>query len=63
MTDDSLLAQLAQEFIKDIKAGKQVEIEEYARQHPELADYINELFPTIKHLENVRISTDQEKAR
>jgi hypothetical protein len=53
MTDDSLLGQLAEEFTRRVREGTHPAIEEYARNHPELADCIRELFPTLMFLERV----------
>jgi eukaryotic-like serine/threonine-protein kinase len=53
MADDSLLGQLAEEFTQKVREGAHPEIEEFARSHPELADRIRELFPTLIFLERV----------
>jgi eukaryotic-like serine/threonine-protein kinase len=53
MTDDLLLGHLAEEFTRRVREGTRPEIEEYARNHPELADRIRELFPTLIFLERV----------
>ncbi len=53
MTEDSLLGQLAEEFTGRVREGTHPEIEEYARNHPELADRIRELFPTLMFLERI----------
>ena len=47
MPDDSLLGQLADEFIHEVKKGKLPDIETYALKHPELAEHIREFFPTL----------------
>jgi eukaryotic-like serine/threonine-protein kinase len=53
MTNDSLLAQLSEEFTEELRTGKPGEIEEYARKYPELAERIRELFPTLMMLEGM----------
>jgi eukaryotic-like serine/threonine-protein kinase len=53
MTDDSLLGQLAEEFTKRVREGKLPDIEEYASCHPELANRIHGLFPTLLMLEGL----------
>jgi len=51
MTDDSLLGRLAEEFTQRVREGRLPDIEEYAGCHPELADRIRWLFPTLLMLE------------
>ena len=41
---------LVNEFTQRIEAGENPSIEEYCQQHPELADEIRELFPTVEEL-------------
>ena len=53
MSDDTLLGQLADEYIREVRKGKLPDIEEYAVKHPELADRIRELFPTLLLLEGM----------
>jgi len=45
---------LAAEFVERRRRGEQAAIDDYAARHPELADAIRELFPTIEALEAVR---------
>src|SRR5262245_50497881 len=52
MNDASaLLGQLAEEFTAQVRAGKLPAIEDFARQHPNLAERIRGLFPTLLFLE------------
>jgi serine/threonine protein kinase/WD40 repeat protein len=44
---------LAEEFLARRRRGEQPGIEEYARQHPELAEEIREVFPTLVLLEDL----------
>jgi eukaryotic-like serine/threonine-protein kinase len=53
MTDDSLLGQLADEFTRGAREGKSPDIEDYAKNYPELADRIRQLFPTLMLLEGM----------
>ena len=55
MSDDSLLGQLADAFIREVQKGKPPDIETYASRHPELADRIRELFPTLLLLEGMAV--------
>ncbi len=48
-----LLGQLAEEFTARVRAGKMPQIEEYARQHPEIGERIRALFPTLLLLEGM----------
>jgi serine/threonine protein kinase len=53
MTDDFLLAKLADECIATIRSGKVPDPEVYAVGHPHLAERIRELFATLKALEGI----------
>jgi serine/threonine protein kinase len=53
MSNDSLLGQLADAFVRAIRQGKLPDIETYALNHPELAERIRELFPTLLLLEGM----------
>jgi eukaryotic-like serine/threonine-protein kinase len=58
MSDDSLLAQLAEAYTGELRAGKPTNIEEYARRYPELAGQIRELFPTLMMLEGMAATSE-----
>ena len=45
---------LAAEFVDRHRAGETPSIEDYVGEHPELADEIRELFPTIARLESLK---------
>src|SRR5579859_5160031 len=47
---------LAAEFVDRHRSGECPQIDEYTRQHPDLADEIRDLFPTIAKLEELRLS-------
>jgi eukaryotic-like serine/threonine-protein kinase len=51
MSDELLLAQIAEDFIVKIRSGKEADPEEYALQYPQLAQRIREFFPTLMMLE------------
>jgi serine/threonine protein kinase len=54
MTDASaVLGQLADEFTAAVRAGKLPSVEDYAARHPELAERIRALFPTLLFLEGL----------
>jgi len=63
MTDDSLLAKLAEEFTAEMRVGKPADIEKYALKYPELAARIRELFPTLMMLEGVAGADDPASAK
>ena len=43
--DDDLLAALADEFLRRLRAGEQPTVDDYARSHPRLASAIRDLVP------------------
>ena len=45
---------LAIEFVAEIRRGERPDVADYERRHPELAEEIRELFPTIEQLERAR---------
>lgn len=51
-SEDNPLAELADEFLTRYRRGERPSLTEYARQHPELADEIRELFPTLTMMED-----------
>ena len=53
-TDRDPFELLAAEFTDRCRGGQRPSIDEYARRHPEFADEIRELFPTIAALEQVK---------
>jgi hypothetical protein len=54
MPEDSvILNELAEEFSARVRQGQMPEIEDYARQHPALAERIRNLFPTLMFLEGM----------
>jgi serine/threonine protein kinase/WD40 repeat protein len=61
MPDESvLLGQLAEAFSARVRQGQMPDIEDYARQHPELAERIRELFPTLMFLEGMAGAAGEE---
>jgi hypothetical protein len=57
MSEDSVLGQLAEEFTQRVRERAQLEIEDYVSAHPELADRIRELFPTLMLLEGMAVGS------
>jgi hypothetical protein len=54
MPDQSLvLGQLVEDFTARVRAGQLPNLEDYAQQHPELAERIRALFPTLLLLEGM----------
>ncbi len=49
------LEALAAEFMERYRCGEQPSVAEYAVQHPELADEIRDLFPTIATMERLKV--------
>lgn len=52
--EDDLLAALADDFAARVRRQERPEVEQYAAKHPELADRICKLFPTIVLMEESR---------
>ena len=50
---------LAAEFMERLRQGQRPSVEEYAEQHPELAEEIRELFPTIAMTERLKARQEQ----
>jgi len=53
--DGDLVEVLASEFVSRHRSGEYPTIDEYAAEHPELADDIKELFPIVAALEKLKI--------
>ncbi|MFB3067314.1 MAG: hypothetical protein ACE10D_12465, partial [Planctomycetota bacterium] len=53
MTDERLLDELAQSFLARYRQGERPTVTEYVQKHPELADRIRDLFPTLLVMEDV----------
>lgn len=49
---------LAEEYVELLRQGERPDIEEFAAQHPNLADRIRSLFPTLQLLEGVKPASD-----
>lgn len=54
-TDRDPVEELAAEFLDRHRLGEKPTIEEYTRRHPELAEEIRDLFPTIAALEGWKV--------
>lgn len=55
------LDELAAEFVERYRQGESPTIAEYARQHPDLAKEICDLFPTIAQMEGLKIQIEQDQ--
>lgn len=62
MSDDTLIAKLAEEYTRELRAGNAKDIEEYARKYPQAAERIRELFPTLMLLEGMAGTGDTTSA-
>jgi serine/threonine protein kinase len=51
--DSALLGQLADEYTAKLRAGERPAVNDYAAQHPALAERIRQLFPTLMLLEGL----------
>ncbi|HEV2294723.1 MAG TPA: tetratricopeptide repeat protein [Tepidisphaeraceae bacterium] len=50
--DEDLLAALTDDFLRRHRAGEHPSVDEYAKQHPHLADQIRDLFPAMVAMEH-----------
>jgi serine/threonine protein kinase len=44
---ESLMAQVADEFLERLNAGEQPSVEEFARRHPQIATFLRQMLPTL----------------
>lgn len=51
---------LADEFVERCRGGEELSIEEYASEHPECAEMIRELFPTIAAMEKLKTTKEKQ---
>ena len=58
-TERDPLEMLAAEYMERLRQGQRPSVEEYAAQHPELAEEIRELFPTIAVTERLKARQEQ----
>lgn len=58
MDADELFEAAAADFTRRVRAGERPTVEDYARQHPQIADLLRELLPTIAAVERVKESSD-----
>ncbi len=56
--DRDPLEVLADRFLQEQRQGKCPSISDYANEHPELAEHIRELFPTITAMERLKFSRE-----
>ncbi len=58
-TERDPLDALAAEFVERQRRGEDPSVSEYAANHPELADAIRDLFPTIAAMERLKVQREQ----
>jgi serine/threonine protein kinase/WD40 repeat protein/Tfp pilus assembly protein PilF len=58
MSGSDLINELAHEFAERYRRGERPPLREYAERHPELADEIRELFPTLVMMEQLGSGVD-----
>ena len=59
--NDDTLDALADEFAERLRRGESPTIAQYAEAHPELADAIRELFPSIQMMEQLALRREQQR--
>src|ERR1700687_2728921 len=47
---EALVGQVADEFTERLQRGEQPEVDEYVQRHPEIADLLREVLPTLEAL-------------
>ncbi len=55
--DNAKLDELAEEFLARYRNGEHPSLSEFVARHPDLADEIRDLFPTLTAMEQARVST------
>ena len=58
--DDAQFDRLAESFFERYRQGEDPSVEEYARRHPELAERIRDIFPTLILMEQAASSSEPE---
>lgn len=57
--DPMQLGELIDEFTARVRAGQRPRVEDYASRHPQLADEIRELFPTLLTMEQAGVGANE----
>ena len=60
--DDAKLDELAEEFLARYREGQRPSLSEFVARHPDMADEIRDLFPTLTAMEEARVSTRSSAA-
>jgi len=60
-SDSSIVETLADEFAERLRRGESPSISEYADAHPECADEIRELFPSVQMIEQLACRREQQR--
>jgi len=55
---ESLIGEVADDFLQRLSRGEQPQIEEYAQRHPEIADKLRRLLPTLKMMGTIPLDSD-----
>ncbi len=55
---DSLVAEIADEFIERLHHGDVPDVEEYARRHPNIASLLRDVLPAIRAMGRLSLSSD-----
>jgi len=58
---DEQLAELAEDFSRECRDGRSPDVEEYALRHPQFADEIRRIFPSLAVLEEAGKAADEDK--
>ena len=55
---ESLMAKIADDFLRQLKRGEQPQIEEYAELYPDIAGLLRQVLPTLQEIGGAIIETD-----
>ena len=59
-SSDDPLGLIADAFVEEYRRGQRPSIEEYARRHPQLAEQIRDVFPTLLMVEDLKCDDGAE---
>ena len=60
-SDSSIVETLADEFAERLRRGESPTISEYAEAHPECAEEIRDLFPSVQMIEQLACRREQQR--
>ena len=55
---ESLMAKIADDFLRQLKQGEQPQIEEYAKLYPDIAGLLRQVLPTLQEIGEAVVETD-----